>query len=116
MSRSSYRMGCGDSRNHQWTIPNIYKEIPAVGKYKSLYTNMGFLENDIAILYNYFCEIDKDASSSIDILELMDHLNLSPIKEKYWLKKLFSMFDDDGSGTIGEWIALCIDSFSLFMS
>jgi serine/threonine-protein phosphatase 2B regulatory subunit len=71
-----------------------------VGKYKDLYTNMGFSENDIAILYNYFCDIDKDASHNIDIMELMEHLNMGSVKEKYWLKKLFSMFDDDGSGTI----------------
>lgn len=93
-------MGCIDSRSRNWTIPNIYAEIDAVGRYKDLYTKMGFAENDVAILYNYFCDIDKDASRSIDIMELMEHLNLAPVKEKYWIRKLFSMFDDDGSGTI----------------
>lgn len=93
-------MGCGNSAIDSWTIDNIYREIPAIGKHRQLYTKMGFTEKDIAVMYNYFCEIDKDASRSVSTLELMDHIDMSSTNEKYWIKKVFSMFDDDGSGTI----------------
>ncbi len=58
---------------------------------------MQLSEREVRKLYNEFRKVDMDNSGSIGLPELLAHLDL-PVTP--FTEKVFSIFDDDGSGEI----------------
>lgn len=79
-------------------------------KYKHVYTDNAVLRplkpqfdafmlepEEIGMLYEIFQSVDKDKSGYVSTQELFEHL---AVQSTYFRDRVFSIFDEDGSGKI----------------
>ena len=67
----------------------------AVRPLRSTFESLGLKEDDVARLHEQFVIIDKDGSGAIELWELLDYLDL---QRNRFAKRVFAIFDADGSG------------------
>eukprot|EP01032_Pedospumella_encystans_P011241 gene11241-13081_t len=84
-------MGCSTSAfDNEKRSPQFQKDLVQ-------YQAMQLSEKEVRKLYNEFRKVDMDNSGSIGLPELLAHLDL-PVTP--FTQKVFSIFDDDGSGEV----------------
>jgi Ca2+-binding EF-hand superfamily protein len=71
--------------------------VPKVRQHVGDFNALGITECDVGRLYGLFRAIDGDGSGSIEIIELLMFLD---VERTRFTKRIFSMFDDDNSGSI----------------
>ncbi|KAK7241072.1 calcium ion binding protein [Aureococcus anophagefferens] len=76
--------------------PRVYHD-NRVNKFRDTFESLGLDEADVARLHAQFLKIDKDGSGSLELWEMLDHLDLHRTK---FAKRVFSIFDEDGSNEI----------------
>ena len=84
-------MGCGTSQ-----LAGVYLR-DDVREHKEFFEGLAFRELDIARLHKTYRRIDNDKSGEIEIAELLAFLDLEKTR---FTKRIFSIFDEDGSGLI----------------
>lgn len=75
----------------------IARRTPQFQKDMEQYQAMQLSEREVRKLFNEFHKVDMDGSGSIALPELLAHLDL-PVTS--FTQKVFSIFDDDGSGEV----------------
>ncbi|GBG33868.1 Calcium-dependent protein kinase 1 [Hondaea fermentalgiana] len=70
---------------------------PEALEHMALFRTIGLNERHVEKLYRGFSKIDKDGSGELSLFELLDHLKVSKTP---FTKRVFSIFDEDGSGSI----------------
>ena len=82
---------------------SVYIQHPEISKWQDVFEMVGLADRDVARLYDEYRLIDADMSHSISLQEM---LNFIGIEKTYYSKRVFSIFDNDGSGTIdfGEFV------------
>eukprot|EP01035_Chromulina_nebulosa_P022337 gene22337-28925_t len=81
-------MGCG---------PSVYVRYKRLAPWKVQFEALRFNESEIERLYKLFRKVDVDESGSIELVELLVHIDLERTK---FTERIFSIFDEDGSGQI----------------
>ena len=76
--------------------PRVYHD-NRVNRFRDTFESLGLDEADVARLHAQFLKIDKDGSGSLELWEMLDHLDLHRTK---FAKRVFSIFDEDGSNEI----------------
>ena len=76
---------------------NIYKNEPKIIRHRQAFESLKLNELDIGRFRRIFNKIDKDRSGTIELLELLMYLD---IERTPFTKRVFSIFDDDGSNTV----------------
>jgi Ca2+-binding EF-hand superfamily protein len=84
-------MGCGESK-----LMTVYNR-PEVRAKKEIYEAFSFSTLDIGRLHKVYRKIDNDDSNSIELAELLAFLDLDRTR---FTKRIFTMFDEDGSGLL----------------
>ncbi|KAJ1459389.1 hypothetical protein M885DRAFT_58880 [Pelagophyceae sp. CCMP2097] len=74
----------------------IYSDA-TVARHRDTFKSLKLSEDAVARLHKVFRKIDQDGSGQIDLWELLDHLDLQRSK---FAKRVFSIFDEDGTSTI----------------
>ena len=77
-------------------IYNDKKWNKTVAPLRPTFESLGLKEDDVARLHEQFLRIDKDGSGTIELWEMLDHLDL---KRNRFAKRVFAIFDVDGSRT-----------------
>lgn len=84
---------------------------------RGLFVSLGMTSYEISKLYRAFRRIDKDKSGTIQLLELLNHLD---IEHTSYSERVFGMFDIDESGEIdfaefavGLWVYCTLDKDTL---
>lgn len=87
-------MGVCGSRYHNF-VPNT--EFPGQDQqvYEIMKDTLHLQDHEINKLFHYYCLIDKDLSGEIDMSEMFSYFRL---EDNILHRKLFSYFDEDGSG------------------
>lgn len=82
---------------------SVYIQHPEISKWQDVFEMVGLADRDVARLYDEYRLIDTDTSHSINLQEM---LNFIGIEKTYYSKRVFSIFDSDGSGAIdfGEFV------------
>jgi len=75
----------------------FYCEHEDLTKHKPDFDRLLLSEDDLSRLFEVYCKIDQDLSGEIATWELLEHLRLERTK---FTKRIFRMFDEDGSGQI----------------
>ena len=83
---------CGGSRYNK-----VYEFEPKLAEWRSDFDALQFKEQDIGRLYRIYNLIDADKSGLIDYVEMLTYLS---IERTAFSKRVFTMFDDDGSGKL----------------
>ena len=78
-------------------IYNDKKWNKTVAPLRPTFESLGLKEDDVARLHEQFLRIDKDGSGTIELWEMLDHLDL---KRNRFAKRVFAIFDVDGSNEI----------------
>ena len=78
-------------------IYNDKKWNKTVAPLRPTFESLGLKEDDVARLHEQFLKIDKDGSGTIELWEMLDHLDL---KRNRFAKRVFAIFDVDGSNEI----------------
>ncbi len=78
-------------------IYNDKKWHKTVAPLRPTFESLGLKEDDVARLHEQFLRIDKDGSGTIELWEMLDHLDL---KRNRFAKRVFAIFDVDGSNEI----------------
>jgi Ca2+-binding EF-hand superfamily protein len=76
---------------------NIYSTEPEIVRWRPVFEALRLCEADIGRLRRIFRSIDVDNSGSIELLELLMYMD---IERTPFTKRIFSIFDDDGSNTV----------------
>jgi Ca2+-binding EF-hand superfamily protein len=84
-------MGCGPSYRH------CYTDIPETAQWRNTFQTLTFSERDVGRMMKIFRKIDVDLSGEIQIIELLNYLD---IDRNEFTKRVFGIFDEDGSGQI----------------
>lgn len=84
-------MGCGRSQ-----VQSVYSR-PEVAAKRDLYEALNLSVLDIGRLHSVYRKIDNDSSNSIELAELLAYLDLDRTR---FTKRIFTMFDEDGSGLL----------------
>ncbi len=87
---------CFSTKNRLYYL-NIYSTEPNLLEYKEIFEALCLHQADIGRLRKIFNTIDKDHSGSIELLELLMYMD---IERTPFTKRVFSIFDEDGSNTI----------------
>ena len=85
------------SVNSDFPSKHVYSTFPDLQKWKNQFESLGMLEVDIGRLYKIFLKVDTDRGGKINLLELLMFLD---IERTSFNKRVFSIFDSDGSGSI----------------
>ena len=83
---------CGGSRYNK-----VYDFEPKLSEWRSDFEALQFKEQDIGRLYRIYNKIDGDKSGLIDYMEMLSFLD---IERTPFSKRVFTMFDEDGSGKL----------------
>ena len=78
-------------------IYNDKKWHKTIAPLRPTFESLGLKEDDVARLHEQFLKIDKDGSGTIELWEMLDHLDL---KRNRFAKRVFAIFDVDGSNEI----------------
>ena len=78
-------------------IYNEKKWHKTIAPLRPTFESLGLKEDDVARLHEQFLKIDKDGSGTIELWEMLDHLDL---KRNRFAKRVFAIFDVDGSNEI----------------
>ena len=78
-------------------IYNDKKWNKTIAPLRPTFESLGLKEDDVARLHEQFLKIDKDGSGTIELWEMLDHLDL---KRNRFAKRVFAIFDVDGSNEI----------------
>ena len=78
-------------------IYNEKKLHKTIAPLRPTFESLGLKEDDVARLHEQFLKIDKDGSGTIELWEMLDHLDL---KRNRFAKRVFAIFDVDGSNEI----------------
>lgn len=90
-------MGCVFSTKNRRYYLNIYSSEPELRQYAPTFRSLQLEEADIGRLRKIFMSIDTDGSGQIELLELLMYMDL---ERTPFTKRVFSIFDDDGSKTV----------------
>ena len=82
-------MGCKDSR--------FYDNNEKVQSYRYQFEALQLQESEIANLYTVYRLVDVDNSGTIEVNELLAHIDVDKTK---FTERIFSIFDEDRSGQI----------------
>ena len=88
---------CRNNLYHYGYFKSIYSKNAAVRPLRSTFESLGLKEDDVARLHEQFVIIDKDGSGAIELWELLDYLDL---QRNRFAKRVFAIFDADGSNQI----------------
>ncbi len=88
---------CRNNLYHYGYFKSIYSKNAAVRPLRSTFESLGLTEDDVARLHEQFVIIDKDGSGAIELWELLDYLDL---QRNRFAKRVFAIFDADGSNQI----------------
>ena len=88
---------CRSNLYHYGYFKSIYGKNAAVRPLRSTFESLGLKEDDVARLHEQFVIIDKDGSGAIELWELLDYLDL---QRNRFAKRVFAIFDADGSNQI----------------
>ena len=88
---------CRSTLYHYGYFKRIYHKNKKVRPLRATFESLGLKEDDVARLHEQFLLIDKDSSGSIELWEMLDHLDL---KRNRFAKRVFAIFDVDGSNEI----------------
>ena len=85
-------------------IKTIYDKNPEIALWKELFITLRLTQGDVKKLLKQFHLIDVDNSYTVSLHELINHLEM---ENTSYAKRVFGMFDTDGSGTVdfGEFVA-----------
>lgn len=85
-------------------IKTFYDKNPEIALWKELFITLRLTQGDVKKLLKQFHDIDADNSFSVSLHELINHLEM---ENTSYAKRVFGMFDTDGSGTVdfGEFVA-----------
>lgn len=91
-------MGCAGSNGFEKLMHN--KHFP---EWSQKFNALQISRNEVRDLYKVFCKADLDGGGTINLLEL---LTIVDVERTPFTKRVFSIFDDDGSGEIdfGEFV------------
>jgi len=88
---------CRSTLYHYGYFKRIYHKNKKVRPLRATFEGLGLKEDDVARLHEQFLLIDKDSSGSIELWEMLDHLDL---KRNRFAKRVFAIFDVNGSNEI----------------
>ena len=88
---------CRNNLYHYGYFKSIYGKNASVRPLRSTFESLGLKEDDVARLHEQFVIIDKDGSGAIELWELLDYLDL---QRNRFAKRVFAIFDADGSNQI----------------
>ena len=88
---------CRNNLYHYGYFKSIYSKNASVRPLRSTFESLGLKEDDVARLHEQFVIIDKDGSGAIELWELLDYLDL---QRNRFAKRVFAIFDADGSNQI----------------
>ena len=85
-------------------IKSFYDKNPEIALWRELFIILRLTHRDIDKLLTQFHIIDADNSYTVSLHELINHLGM---ENTSYAKRVFGMFDTDGSGTVdfGEFVA-----------
>lgn len=91
-------MGCSNSIAFDKLVAN-----PMYRDWNDKFSALMITKSEIRKFHKYFCKADLDGSGTISLLEL---LTVIDVERTPFTKRVFSIFDDDGSGEIdfGEFV------------
>lgn len=85
-------MGCMPSR-----YVDIYSKDKQINSWKPYFDTLCLNEYDVGKFYRIFRRVDVDGSGNIELAELLVHLD---VDKTPFTKRVFSIFDEDGSGKL----------------
>jgi Ca2+-binding EF-hand superfamily protein len=78
------------------TTHDVY-DIPAIRGWRKQFEALQLKASEVSKLYKIFRKVDADGSGTIELIELLVHIDLERTK---FTERIFSIFDEDGSGQI----------------
>mmetsp|Transcript_18568 Transcript_18568/g.25651 ORF Transcript_18568/g.25651 Transcript_18568/m.25651 type:complete len:415 (-) Transcript_18568:523-1767(-) len=85
-------MGCCCCRRE-----SLYVRYSKLSKWKAQFEALKLREREVEKIFNIFKKVDVDGSGSIELVELLVHIDLD---RTTFTERIFSIFDEDGSGEI----------------
>ncbi|CAM9923562.1 unnamed protein product [Scytosiphon promiscuus] len=77
--------------------PSIYDTSVLARKYRHDFEALQLSEEQVRLMWDEFCKIDEDKSGEISLWELFEALEM---KQSKFTKRIFRIFDEDGSGSV----------------
>ena len=84
-------MGCCVAR------PSVYVLYPKLAPWQTEFEALALRDHEIYKMYKVYQKVDVDGSGSIELIELLTHID---IDRTPFAERIFSIFDEDGSGEI----------------
>ena len=78
------------------SIHDIYED-PEIRGWRKQFEALQLKRSEVEKLYRIFRKVDADGSGTIELIELLVHIDLERTK---FTERIFSIFDEDGSGQI----------------
>lgn len=82
-------MGCSCS--------NVYKQYPELVQWRVQFESLRLSSGEVRKLYHIFKSMDVDGSGTIELIELLAHID---VERTNFTERVFSIFDEDRSGQV----------------
>ncbi len=99
-------MGCSTSNEYAL----VYSKNEKLASWKQQFDILCLTERDIGRLFRIFRRVDVDNSGQIELAELLVHMD---VEKTPFTRRVFSIFDEDGSGM--HYLELLISIILCFM-